>query len=76
MATANLQPLVDVFAVAYWFPSVKRKNLSLGRTGGHNPVQSLFGEATEGPKDKARCLPFARGRSGRATAHPVEILKP
>ena len=74
MANANLHPLVDAFAVACWFPNASRKKLSLGRTEDFSPpVRSSFGETTKGPK--ARCVAsISRGRSGRTTAHPIEIL--
>jgi len=79
MATANLNPLVDAFAVAVWFPMSRRlrKTLSLGRTEDFSPsVGSSFGGAIKGPK--ARCVAYiSRGRSGRTTAHRItEILKP
>lgn len=73
MATTNLQPLVDAFAVAYWFPNSKRKTISRDQTGREIPVGSYSAKRSRG-RELGAMLPFTRGRSGRAPAHSIEIL--
>lgn len=72
MATANINPLVDAFAVAVWFPMSRRlqKTLSLGRTGDFTPRSVPHSASRSRGRKRGALLPFPEG--GRVALPPTK----
>lgn len=66
MKTAFFQPLVDAFAVAYWFPSAKKRKRFSALEGGSSPLGlTRVGERGLGGKARVSICPRAVGSRHR-----------